>query len=73
MALAIPTMRGNQNEAPESQESAIPAKARFMPPSATMMRKSAAKAKATPAPAAMTLMAAMTGLSMVASTVAMGL
>ena len=73
MALAMPTMRGNQNDAPESHDRAMPAKARFMPPSATMIRKSAARAKATPAPAAMPLIAATTGLSMVASTVAMGL
>ena len=56
-----------------SQESAIPANARFIPPPSAMIRKSAAIAIEAPAPAATPLRAAMTGLFIVASISATGL
>ena len=51
----------------------MPAKAVFIPAPSTMIRTSAARAKLIPAPAATPLIAAMTGLFIVARIVAMGL
>ena len=73
MALARPTSRGSVQLAPVSQESATPAKARLKPAVSARIRRSQAKARLAPAPAATPLTAAMTGLGIVASAVTIGL
>ena len=56
-----------------SQESATPAKARLKPAVSASMRRSQAKARLAPAPAATPLTAATTGFGIVAIAVTIGL
>ena len=73
MAFAGPTSRGSDHEAPESHERAMPANEVLSPARSDAMRKSHARAKLRPAPAATPLSAATTGLFIVASAVTIGL
>jgi hypothetical protein len=72
-ALARPTSRGSVHEAPVSQDSAMPVKARLNPAVSARIRKSQANARLAPAPAATPFTAAMTGLGIVATAVTIGL
>ena len=71
--MARPTSRGSVHDEPVSQDSAIPLNARLKPAVWATTRKSHAKARLAPAPAATPLTAATTGFGIVASAVTVGL
>ena len=72
LAFASPTSRGSVHDDPESAESPTAEKAIVNLAESAATRKSHAKAKAAPAPAAVPLTAATTGFGIVASRVAIG-
>ena len=72
-ARAGPTSRGSVQDVPVSRASPMPAKARLIPASALMMRRSASRASEAPAPAAMPLTPATTGLGIACRARAIGM